>query len=97
LNLICLHTILTSLVVKSPAEATGMYDYVVCAHKAIDQDSVPEKLSSIVDRRRTTLVIIQNGVGNEEPFRNAFSECTIITCVVCARYYDVLEKVTDHG
>lgn len=69
-------------VVKNASEAPGRYDYVVCTHKAIDQNSIPEKLSPIVDETRTTLVIIQNGVGNEEPFRKAFPECTIITCVV---------------
>lgn len=30
---------------------------------------------------QTTFVIIQNGVGNEEPFRNAYPENIIISCV----------------
>lgn len=30
----------------------------------------------------TTFVILQNGVGNEEPFRNAFPYCSIVSCVV---------------
>ncbi|CAD0032282.1 unnamed protein product, partial [Aureobasidium pullulans] len=29
----------------------------------------------------TTFVILQNGVGNEEPFRNAFPYCSIVSCV----------------
>lgn len=70
------------IVVKTPAEARGPYDYVVCAHKAIDQNSVPAQIAPVVDESKTVLVIIQNGVGNEEPFRNAFPQCTIITCVV---------------
>lgn len=68
-------------VVKSPAEAEPA-DYVVCAHKAIDQDEVAAKLVPVVDPSRTTIVIIQNGVGNEEPFRSQFPDCTIISCVV---------------
>jgi ketopantoate reductase len=68
--------------VKTPAEAKGTFDYVVCAHKAIDQSSVPAQLAPAVDAKKTTIVVIQNGVGNEEPFRQAFPDGTIITCVV---------------
>ncbi|KAH8812794.1 ketopantoate reductase PanE/ApbA-domain-containing protein [Xylogone sp. PMI_703] len=74
------HTCYPDKVVRTPAEAAGVYDYVVCANKAIDQDSVPKLLNPVVDES-TTLVIIQNGVGNEEPFRETFPECTIISCV----------------
>jgi ketopantoate reductase len=69
-------------VVKIPAEAQRTFDYVVCAHKAIGQSSVPAQLAPVVDAKKTTLVIIQNGVGNEEPFRSSFPDNTIITCVV---------------
>jgi ketopantoate reductase len=54
----------------------------VCSHKAIDQSSVPAQVAPAVDAKKTTLVVIQNGVGNEEPFRQAFPDVTIITCVV---------------
>ena len=57
-------------------------DYVVCAHKAIDQDEVAAQLTPVVDPSRTTIVVIQNGVGNEEPFRKQFPQNSIITCVV---------------
>jgi len=70
------------IVVKTPSEAKGTFDYIVCAHKAIGQDAVPAILAPAVDKNKTTLVIIQNGVGNEEPFRKAFPDVTIITCVV---------------
>jgi len=69
-------------VVRTPSEAKGTFDYIVCAHKAIGQDAVPAMLAPAIDEKKTTLVIIQNGVGNEEPFRNAFPNVTIITCVV---------------
>lgn len=72
---------LTKAVVKSPSEASPV-DYVVCAHKAIDQEDVAIKLAPVVDQNRTTIVIIQNGVGNEEAFRNQFPMCSILTCVV---------------
>ena len=44
---------------------------------------MPAQLAPGVDEDRTTLVIIQNGVGNEGPFRARFPKTTIISCVVC--------------
>lgn len=69
-------------VVRTPADANQTYDYVVCAHKAIDQDAAVAQLAPVIDQDRTTIVLIQNGVGNEEPFRKAYPRSTIITCVV---------------
>lgn len=71
---------MSSKVYKTPADAGRTFDYVVCAHKALNQDAVPPQLKPVVGPE-TTIVIIQNGVGNEEPFRSAFPECTIISCV----------------
>ncbi|KAF7558173.1 hypothetical protein G7Z17_g75 [Cylindrodendrum hubeiense] len=68
-------------VVKSAAEAGQKFDYIVCAHKAIDQSGVPPQIEPGVDAARTTIVIIQNGVGNEEPFRESFPTTTILSCV----------------
>ncbi|KAI9733649.1 MAG: hypothetical protein M1834_003251 [Cirrosporium novae-zelandiae] len=68
-------------VVKTPSEAPGHYDYIVCAHKAIDQETVAKQFSPVVDEKGTTFVLIQNGVGNEEPFRKIFPGSTIISCV----------------
>ncbi|KAG2417582.1 hypothetical protein HFD88_008801 [Aspergillus terreus] len=67
-------------VIKSPDEVKAPFDYVVCAHKAIDQDTVASRLRPTVNDE-TTIVIIQNGVGNEEPFRAQFPKSSIITCV----------------
>lgn len=75
-------SLIQKIVVKSPAEVAPV-DYIVCAHKAIDQEDVAVQLKPAVDPRRTTIVIIQNGVGNEEAFRNQFPQCSILTCVVC--------------
>ncbi|KAJ4509085.1 hypothetical protein HRR75_006054 [Exophiala dermatitidis] len=71
-------------VVKTPAEAGETYDYIVCAHKAIDNASVPTQLAPAVDEK-TCIVIIQNGVGNEDPFRKAFPKNPILSCVVGGR------------
>lgn len=67
------------IVVKSPSEITGPFDYIVFAHKAIDQEAVASQLQSV---KASTLVIIQNGVGNEDPFRRTHPDSSIVTCVV---------------
>ncbi|KAJ5034728.1 hypothetical protein NUH16_006171 [Penicillium rubens] len=48
--------------------------------EAIDQDEVAALLQPAIDSR-TTIVVIQNGVGNEEPFRKRYPDTSIITCV----------------
>ncbi|KAJ5943720.1 hypothetical protein N7516_003888 [Penicillium verrucosum] len=73
------HTFHPHRVVKSLADIPPV-DYIVCAHKAIDQDEVVAKLQPAISNK-TTFVVIQNGVGNEEPFRKQFPENSIITCV----------------
>ncbi|KAI0536408.1 2-dehydropantoate 2-reductase [Xylaria digitata] len=75
------HVVVPYRVVKYPAEAQSTFDYIVCAHKAIDQPSVPKWLEPVVNQEKTTIVIIQNGVGNEEPFREAFPGASILSCV----------------
>ncbi|KIW69396.1 hypothetical protein PV04_05275 [Phialophora macrospora] len=75
------HVVHPAKVVKTPAEAGETYDYIVCAHKAINQESAAKQLAPAVDENKTCIVIIQNGVGNEDPFRDAFPKCTILSCV----------------
>ena len=68
-------------VFKTPSEATSPYSYVVCAHKALKLDNViPDALEPAIGPA-TTIVIIQNGVGNEDPFRDRYPSNTIIGCV----------------
>ncbi|KAF9880053.1 2-dehydropantoate 2-reductase [Colletotrichum karsti] len=75
------HTIRPYKVVRNAAEADTKFDYIVCAHKAITQDAVPAQIAPAVDDQKSTIVIIQNGVGNEVPFRKAFPHATIVSCV----------------
>ena len=67
---------------NTPVDVTGHYDYVVCVHKAINQDAIAKSLAPVIDDT-TTIVLIQNGVGNEDPFRAQFPNCSILSCVVC--------------
>lgn len=74
------HTVIPEQVLRDPGEAKKKFDYIVCAHKAIGQETVPEKLAPAVGPQ-TVIVIIQNGVGNEDPFRATFPSNTILSCV----------------
>ncbi|KAF2213889.1 hypothetical protein CERZMDRAFT_38412 [Cercospora zeae-maydis SCOH1-5] len=65
---------------KSVQDISTTFDYIACAHKAINHDTVPPLFKSVANDQ-TTFVIIQNGVGNEEPFRLVFPSNTIISCV----------------
>lgn len=58
-----------------------MFDYIVCAHKAVDTSSMRDVFSSVTTPS-TTFVIMQNGVGNEEPFRRRYPHNTIISGVI---------------
>ena len=69
--------------VRNAADAGVKFDFILCAHKAIDQAASTLDIEPAVDQSRTTIVLAQNGVGNEEPFRNAFPSATILSCVVC--------------
>ncbi|KAI6878510.1 hypothetical protein KC318_g17259, partial [Hortaea werneckii] len=66
-------TVKIDQVLKSPSESRIKFDYIVCAHKAVNPDKIPPLFQSCVDAN-TTFVIIQNGVGNEEPFRTLFPQ-----------------------
>ncbi|RFU33968.1 hypothetical protein B7463_g2376, partial [Scytalidium lignicola] len=89
------HTYYPNRVVRSPAEAASVYDYIVCANKAIGQNSVPDILRPAVGKN-TTLVIIQNGVGNEEPFRKAFPDCAILSCVTWVGASQAVPGIVKH-
>ncbi|RVX74879.1 hypothetical protein B0A52_01156 [Exophiala mesophila] len=68
-------------VLKTPAEAGQKFDFVVLANKAIDVTSVPDRIAPVVEEGKTTIVLIQNGVGNEDPFRKAYPKNVILSCV----------------
>jgi ketopantoate reductase len=68
------------VVYRTPDEAKQTFDYIVCAHKAVDPGKFPPLFKSVTDDN-TTFVIIQNGVGNEDPFRQLYPKCTIVSCV----------------
>lgn len=85
-----------SSVYRSPSDAGKVFDYIVCAHKAIDPASAPPLFNEVADEN-TTFVLIQNGVGNEEPFRKAFPKCSIISCVTWTGATQHSPGIISHG
>ncbi|KAJ5583127.1 hypothetical protein N7535_001747 [Penicillium sp. DV-2018c] len=88
------HTFHPYRVVKSVAEVPPV-DFVVCAHKAIDQEEHASQLRPAIDDR-TTIVAIQNGVGNEEPFRKYFPNASIISCVAWVGANQTSPGIVEH-
>jgi len=70
-------------VFKSATEAgeKSSYDYVLCTHKALHQDAAVEDLKPLI-KPHSTIVIAQNGVGNEDLFRERYPQNSIISFAV---------------
>ncbi|USW52534.1 Putative ketopantoate reductase ApbA/PanE, 6-phosphogluconate dehydrogenase-like domain superfamily [Septoria linicola] len=91
------HKVNIDHVYRSPSDAVNVkFDYIVCAHKAIKPASIPSLFKAVTDDN-TTFVIIQNGVGNEEPFRDTFARNTIISCVTWTGAVQKIPGVISHN
>lgn len=68
---------------KDAAASGKTFDYVLCANKAF-LDSTPSLADILrpVISENTSIVLLQNGAGNEEPLHAAFPDTTIISAVV---------------
>ena len=75
-------------VVQSPSEAAtqglGPFDYVIVSTKALPGQGVstPNIIKSAVVEGRTTVVLIQNGIGIEDEYATAFPKNDLVSCVV---------------
>ena len=76
------HNFHPAVVLKSPAEAGHKFDFIVCCNKAINPEGTPSELAPVVENGKTVVALMQNGVGNEDPFHRAFPDCTILSGVV---------------
>ncbi|WVF66939.1 hypothetical protein IAT40_001682 [Kwoniella sp. CBS 6097] len=67
------------------AAAAGVkFSYILCANKALldAKPSLSDHLRPIVTSGLTSIVLLQNGVGAEEPLHASFPDTTIISAVV---------------
>jgi 2-dehydropantoate 2-reductase len=74
-------------VVRSPEEAAshhGPFDFIVVSTKAFpgQEASTPEILKPAVTAGKTTIVLIQNGIGIEAEYATAFPTNPVLSCVV---------------
>jgi len=66
--------------VKEAAKG-GEWDYVVVTTKALPDVSDDSEVIVPVVGKRTTIVLIQNGVGVEEPYKRRFPDAAVLSAV----------------
>lgn len=76
------HRFYPAATLRTPGEAGHPFDFIVCANKATDLEFTADQLAPVVDEVKTTIVLMQNGVGNENPFHKRFPNCPILSGVV---------------
>jgi 2-dehydropantoate 2-reductase len=71
-------------VVRNPKEAdsNGPYDYLMVTTKALPDAEMSKTIAPAVTAGRTTIVLIQNGIGIEEEYAKAFPSNPLLSCVV---------------
>lgn len=73
-------------IVRTPAEAVskGPFDYVIVCSKAFPgtKPSTPEIIAPAVTEGKTTIVLIENGIGIEEEYAQVFPHNPLLSCVV---------------
>lgn len=67
--------------VQAASEAEGSWDYVFVTTKALPDVSDDAAMIAPLVGERTCIVLIQNGVGVEEPFRKRFPSTPIVSAV----------------
>lgn len=67
---------------EGEGEGKGVYDYLLVACKAIPEAQIAETIAPAVTRGRTTIVLLQNGIGIEEEYSKKFPENLLLSGVV---------------
>ncbi|KAF2234381.1 2-dehydropantoate 2-reductase [Viridothelium virens] len=85
-------------IVRSVNDANGPFDYVILCSKAFpgSKPSTAEIIKPAVGPK-TAIALLQNGIGIEEEYREAFPENPIISCVVYCPATEVESGVIEHG
>jgi 2-dehydropantoate 2-reductase len=82
---------------EAASDAQGMpYDYIVVCSKAIP-GLVPNLIAPAVTPGKTTIVLIQNGVGIEQEYADAFANTSIVSAVVYLPAAQRPSGVINHG
>jgi 2-dehydropantoate 2-reductase len=73
-------------VVETPEEAVsqGPFDFIIVSTKVLpgQKPSTPDVIKPAVTESKTTIVLIQNGIGIEDEYATAFPSNPLLSCVV---------------
>ncbi|KAK3110431.1 hypothetical protein LTR53_015288 [Teratosphaeriaceae sp. CCFEE 6253] len=71
-------------IVRTPADAAqdGLYDFVIVCTKALPEAKTAELIAPAVTKGQTCIVLIQNGIGIENEYAEAFPENPLLSCAV---------------
>ena len=86
-------------VIRSVNDAEGPIDYLVICSKAFpgSKPSTTADLIKPIVWHQTTIVLMQNGIGIEEEYREAFPNNPILSCVVYCPATEIEPGVVQHG
>lgn len=83
--------------VQEAMDKHGPFDYILVATKVLPEIQPTEKLiHPAVTPRKSVIVLIQNGIGIEEPVANAFPENIILSGVSMVSAHNYGGKVVEH-
>ncbi|KAI9658261.1 MAG: hypothetical protein M1821_002394 [Bathelium mastoideum] len=85
-------------IVRSVSDAEGPFDYIVLCSKASPGSSptTAEIIKPAVGPR-TAIALLQNGIGIEEEYRDAFPNNPILSCVVYCPATEIESGIIRHG
>ncbi|PVU86613.1 hypothetical protein BB560_006638 [Smittium megazygosporum] len=83
---------------KDDSNSDQHYDYVCVCTKALPNYQDPTAhVKRFIKSENTVIILMQNGIGIEEPFKQAFPSNTIISCVVLLDATQIESGVINHG
>ncbi len=68
--------------VESTAELSGEFDLIIITVKSFDTETALQELAPLITAE-TTLMSLQNGIGNEPVIEKAYPENTILAGIIC--------------
>ncbi|KAJ1823443.1 hypothetical protein LPJ56_002981 [Coemansia sp. RSA 2599] len=91
------HTYRPSKVVRSVDEAADAYDYVVVCTKALPNQGDNSGIIANAVRKHTAIVLIQNGIGIEDPFVARYPDNPVVSVVAYIDASQPANGVIEHG
>ncbi|KAJ2856220.1 hypothetical protein J3B02_001734 [Coemansia erecta] len=91
------HTYRPSKVVRSVAEATDSYDYIVVCTKALPNLGDNSDMIASAVGKDTAIIVIQNGIGIEDPFAKRYPDNPVISVVAYIDASQPTSGVIEHG